>query len=41
MLAAFAHDAVDLLREEGFSARRLEDGLPEWRRATGQVLPGS
>jgi rhodanese-related sulfurtransferase len=30
---AFAHEAVALLREAGFSARRLEDGLPEWRAA--------
>jgi rhodanese-related sulfurtransferase len=30
---AFAHEAVAVLREEGFSARRLEDGLPEWRAA--------
>ena len=30
---AFAHEAVALLREEGFSARRLEDGLPEWQAA--------
>jgi rhodanese-related sulfurtransferase len=30
---AFAHEAVDLLREEGFHARRLEDGLPEWQAA--------
>jgi rhodanese-related sulfurtransferase len=30
---AFAHEAVALLRQEGFSARRLEDGLPEWRAA--------
>ena len=30
---AFAHEAVALLRREGFSARRLEDGLPEWRAA--------
>ena len=30
---AFAHEAVSLLREEGFSARRLEDGLPEWQAA--------
>jgi rhodanese-related sulfurtransferase/DNA-binding transcriptional ArsR family regulator len=30
---AFAHDAVALLREEGFTARRLEDGLPEWQAA--------
>jgi rhodanese-related sulfurtransferase len=30
---AFAHEAVAGLREEGFTARRLEDGLPEWRAA--------
>src|SRR4029434_3393543 len=30
---AFAHEAVTLLRQEGFSARRLEDGLPEWQAA--------
>jgi rhodanese-related sulfurtransferase len=30
---AFAHEAVAVLREAGFSARRLEDGLPEWRAA--------
>jgi rhodanese-related sulfurtransferase/DNA-binding transcriptional ArsR family regulator len=30
---AFAHEAVELLREEGFPARRLEDGLPEWEAA--------
>jgi rhodanese-related sulfurtransferase/DNA-binding transcriptional ArsR family regulator len=27
---AFAQEAVALLREEGFLARRLEDGWPEW-----------
>ncbi len=27
---AFAHEAVRLLRQQGFTARRLEDGLPEW-----------
>jgi len=26
-------EAVARLREEGIEARRLEDGLPEWRRA--------
>jgi rhodanese-related sulfurtransferase len=30
---AFAHEAVAVLRAEGFAARRLEDGLPEWRAA--------
>jgi rhodanese-related sulfurtransferase len=30
---AFAHEAIAVLRKEGFSARRLEDGLPEWQAA--------
>jgi rhodanese-related sulfurtransferase len=30
---AFAQEAVGLLRYEGFAARRLEDGLPEWQAA--------
>jgi rhodanese-related sulfurtransferase/predicted transcriptional regulator len=30
---AFALQAVELLREEGFAARRLEEGLPEWQAA--------
>jgi rhodanese-related sulfurtransferase len=30
---AFAHEAIAALRAEGFHARRLEDGLPEWRAA--------
>jgi rhodanese-related sulfurtransferase len=37
---AFAHDAVAVLREQGFSARRLEDGLPEWRAAGLAVARG-
>jgi rhodanese-related sulfurtransferase/predicted transcriptional regulator len=28
-----SYDAVDLLRRKGLKARRLEDGLPEWRLA--------
>jgi rhodanese-related sulfurtransferase/DNA-binding transcriptional ArsR family regulator len=28
-----AFEAVDLLRQHGFKARRLEDGFPEWRAA--------
>jgi rhodanese-related sulfurtransferase len=35
---AFAHEAISLLREEGFSARRLEDGLPEWQAAGLAVI---
>ena len=37
---AFAHEAVAVLREEGFSARRLEDGLPEWK-AAGLAITGT
>jgi rhodanese-related sulfurtransferase/DNA-binding transcriptional ArsR family regulator len=37
---AFAHEAVVLLREEGFTARRLEDGLPEWQ-AAGLAVTGT
>jgi rhodanese-related sulfurtransferase/biotin operon repressor len=29
----FAHEAVYVLRSAGYAARRLEDGLPEWRQA--------
>lgn len=29
----FAHDAVAALRKEGYRARRLEDGYPEWKAA--------
>ena len=35
---AFAHEAVELLRDEGFAARRLEDGLPEWQAARLAVI---
>jgi rhodanese-related sulfurtransferase len=37
---AFAHEAVGLLREAGFAARRLEDGLPEWQ-AAGLAVTGT
>jgi rhodanese-related sulfurtransferase len=37
---AFAHEAVGLLRDEGFAARRLEDGLPEWQ-AAGLAVTGT
>jgi rhodanese-related sulfurtransferase len=37
---AFAHDAVELLRRAGFSARRLEGGLPEWQ-AAGLAVTGT
>ena len=37
---AFAHEAVGLLRDEGFAARRLEDGLPEWQ-AAGLAVTGA
>jgi ArsR family transcriptional regulator len=28
-----SYDAVGLLRKRGLKARRLQDGLPEWRVA--------
>ena len=37
---AFAHEAGVLLREAGVSARRLEDGLPEWQ-AAGLAVTGT
>jgi rhodanese-related sulfurtransferase/DNA-binding transcriptional ArsR family regulator len=37
---AFAHEAVELLRREGFVARRLEDGWPEWAAAGMAVARG-
>ena len=29
----FSFEAVAILRENGFDARRLEDGFPEWKLA--------
>jgi len=37
----FAHDAVRLLRSSGRRARRLADGMPEWRLAGLPVAVGS
>jgi rhodanese-related sulfurtransferase len=37
---AFAHEAIALLRSEGFAARRLEDGWPEWEAAGLAVARG-
>jgi len=36
---AYAHDAVRRLRAEGRTARRLTDGLPEWRLAGEPTTP--
>lgn len=35
-----APQALELLRKQGFAARRLEDGFPEWRRAGLPVATG-
>lgn len=35
-----SYEAVAQLRARGFKARRLEDGLPEWRRASLPVVTG-
>jgi rhodanese-related sulfurtransferase/DNA-binding transcriptional ArsR family regulator len=37
----YADDAVRLLRSQGFDARRLEDGFPEWKRAGLPVAVGA
>jgi rhodanese-related sulfurtransferase/DNA-binding HxlR family transcriptional regulator len=37
---AFAHKAIHVLRQAGFRARRLEDGLPEWKAAGLPVVRG-
>ncbi|MCX6020670.1 MAG: metalloregulator ArsR/SmtB family transcription factor [Chloroflexi bacterium] len=36
----FADEAVEILRRRGFQARRMEDGLPEWRAAGLPVETG-
>jgi rhodanese-related sulfurtransferase/DNA-binding transcriptional ArsR family regulator len=36
-----SYEAVAVLRARGFNARRLEDGLPEWRAAGLPVIAGS
>ena len=37
---AFAHKAIRVLQQAGFKARRLEDGLPEWKAAGLPVVGG-
>lgn len=37
----YADDAVRQLRRRGFTARRLEDGFPEWKRAGLPIAAGS
>lgn len=37
----YAHQAVAALRKQGFNARRLEGGLPEWREDGRSVLTGA
>jgi ArsR family transcriptional regulator len=36
-----SYEAVAALRQLGFKARRLEDGLPEWRAAGLPVVTGT
>ena len=36
-----SYEAVAVLRARGFTARRLEDGLPEWRAARLPVVTGT
>jgi rhodanese-related sulfurtransferase len=37
----FADEAVDLLRARGYHARRLEEGLPDWRALGFPVESGT
>jgi rhodanese-related sulfurtransferase/DNA-binding transcriptional ArsR family regulator len=37
---AFAQTAIRVLRQAGFDARRLEEGLPEWKAAGLPVVSG-
>jgi rhodanese-related sulfurtransferase len=37
---AFAHKAIRVLQQAGFKARRLEEGLPEWKAAGLPVVAG-
>lgn len=37
----YAHQAVSALRKQGFNARRLEGGLPEWREDGRPVCMGA
>ena len=37
----YADEAVRQLRRRGFSARRLEDGFPEWKRAGLPIAAGT
>jgi len=36
-----SYEAVAQLRARGFNARRLEDGLPEWRAAGLPIIVGN
>lgn len=36
----FSYEAVAMLRKQGYQARRLEDGYPEWKAAKLPVEPG-
>ena len=38
---AFAHKAIRVLQQAGFKARRLEEGLPEWKAAGLPVVLGN
>ena len=38
---AYADEAVRQLRKRGFTARRLEDGFPEWKRAGLPIAAGT
>jgi hypothetical protein len=41
LVCVLSYEAVAALRRLGFKARRLEDGLPEWRAAGLPVVTGA
>jgi ArsR family transcriptional regulator len=38
---ASSFEAVALLRQRGYRARRLEDGFPEWKTAGLSIVPAA
>ena len=37
----YCDEAVEILRQQGFEVRRLEEGFPEWRAAGLPVKVGA
>ncbi|HEY8885461.1 MAG TPA: rhodanese-like domain-containing protein, partial [Chloroflexota bacterium] len=41
LYCAFASEAVRMLREHGYAARHLREGLPEWAAAGNEIASAS